>query len=197
MSRWITPFLDSLRQHSVVARACRDAGISSSTAYALRRSDADFAAAWDNAIEDATDALVDEARRRALYGVEEPVIHKGTLTPVWEYDADGQPVRHWVQVGVYPPGHAQAGEPAMELQHKQARNPDGSLRWLTVRKPSDPLLMFLLKGDRAKYGTDRTEVTGRDGAPLQVADATARAGRIAALLGLASGRKANNVDDLL
>lgn len=190
---WITPFLEALRATSNVAESARRAGVSSSTVYVLRRTDADFAAAWDNAIEDATDALEAEARYRAMYGVAEPVVHKGEFTPVWKRDEFGRAVEEPYDTGTV----GKDGKPVMAMRPVQEVDEHGRPVWLTVRKPSDALLMFLLKGNRAKYGTERTEITGRDGAPLQVADATARAGRIAALLGLAKGRKANDVGDLL
>lgn len=201
MAAWTNPFLNALREHGVVAQACRDAGVTSSVVYNRRREDADFAAAWDNALEDACDALELEARRRAVQGVEEPVVHQGQLTPVWERDENGEIVYDVAQVPVWVPG--KDGEPGEwvdmpERRMRQARNPDGSLKWLTVRKPSDSLLMFVLKGRRREvFGTERTELTGRDGAPLQVADATKRTARMAALLALATRRKDSNVDDLV
>ena len=38
-----------------------------------------FRKQWDDAIEDATDALELEARRRAFSGVEDPVYYKGQV----------------------------------------------------------------------------------------------------------------------
>jgi hypothetical protein len=57
MSAYTTAFLESLRATGVVARACRAAGVSSTEAYTRRKSDPDFANAWDNALEDSYDAL--------------------------------------------------------------------------------------------------------------------------------------------
>lgn len=48
-----------------------------STAYEARESDEAFAAAWDDAIEAATDALELEARRRAVEGTDRPVFYQG------------------------------------------------------------------------------------------------------------------------
>lgn len=191
MATWTNSFLEALRETGVVAEASRRSGVNSAVAYHHRRNDADFAAQWDNAMEDATDTMEIEARRRAVHGVDEPVVYKGELTPVWERDAAGQLVYETTYRQVVRDGELVE---VPEVSLRQARNEDGSLRWLTVRKPSDAMLMFLLKGNRAKYGTERTEITGANGAPLQVADATKRAGRIAALLDLARRRK---VDDLL
>lgn len=187
---WILPFLDALRTTGVVARACRAAGIASVTAYRLRDSDADFANDWDNALEDATDALEAEARRRALEGIEEPVIYQGQPTPIWERDEDGEIVMVEFDAGKDKDGNPITGRRPRQLVI------DGKPQFLTVNKRSDPLLMFLLKGLRKKYGTETTELTGKDGAPVQV-DASTRAVRVQALLELARQRKASSdVEDL-
>lgn len=59
----------------------------------------------------------------------------------------------------------------------------------TVRKYSDGLAQFLLKGYRRRKFGDRTELTGADGGPLATVDETAKAARIAALLALAKARQ--------
>lgn len=60
----------------------------------------------------------------------------------------------------------------------------------TVRKYSDSLAQFLLKGYRRRKFGDKQEITGADGGPLSTVDETAKAARIAALLALAKERKA-------
>ncbi len=70
-------FLDHLRRCANVSAAARTAGMSRSSAYALRRADKVFAARWDEALEEACDALEEELRRRAMEGVERPVFHGG------------------------------------------------------------------------------------------------------------------------
>ncbi|RMD89771.1 MAG: hypothetical protein D6807_03020 [Alphaproteobacteria bacterium] len=70
-------FLDALRASANVSAAARRAGMSRSAAYALRQSDASFRAQWDDALEEALDALEEELRRRALEGVEKPVFYGG------------------------------------------------------------------------------------------------------------------------
>lgn len=92
-------FLAALAQGDSVAGACRASGIARRTAYRWRVGDDDFLEAWEDAIDEGTDLLEDEARRRAVEGVEQPVMYQG----------------------------------------KQVA---------TVRKHSDPLLIFLLKGRR-------------------------------------------------
>lgn len=167
---WVAPFLDHLKTSCNVAASCRAVGISYSAAYALRDKDADFAAAWDDALEESYDHLEAEARRRAFDGVEEPVVYQGRLTPVWEVGPDGKPLEDdngkWVQ----------------------QRNADGSLRYLTVRKYSDGLAQFLLKGYRRRKFGEKLELTGKDGGPVAI-DETARAARVAQLMALAKQRK--------
>jgi len=166
--------------------AARAANISTSTAYNHRRDDADFAEAWRLALEDSADELERVARARATVGWEEPVVYQGTLTPVWEYGPDGQPVQEcYTERYVDKDGETQERD---AWRNVQARNPDGSLKWLTVTKHDNSLLQFLLKGRRKEvFGTDRTEITGRDGAPLQVDDVARRA-RIAAIVAAAQDR---------
>jgi len=74
-------FLDGLRQTGVVLYACRMAGIGHSMAYKWRAADAEFAKAWDGAVEEALDLLELEARRRA---------HDGLVKK--KFGKDGDPV---------------------------------------------------------------------------------------------------------
>lgn len=64
------------------------AGTSRTRVYELRKTDIAFAAAWDEAEEIATDRLEDEARRRAIEGVAEPLVSAGKLVR----GDDGQPI---------------------------------------------------------------------------------------------------------
>ena len=79
-SRRRRDFLTALSAKGNVSAAARTVGISRSTAYAARNSDGDFAAAWGEALEEAVDALVLEARRRAVEGVVIPQFYGGKLT---------------------------------------------------------------------------------------------------------------------
>lgn len=63
---WRTAFLSHLAAYGVVTHAAEAAGVDHSTVYAARLRDPKFAAAWDDALEQATDALEREARRRAF-----------------------------------------------------------------------------------------------------------------------------------
>lgn len=59
----------------------------------------------------------------------------------------------------------------------------------TVRKYSDGLAMFLMKGYRRRKFGDKQEITGANGGPLSTVDETKKAARLAALLSLAKQRK--------
>jgi hypothetical protein len=148
---WVQPFLEHLARTGNVAGSARHAGIASGIAYTLRKSDADFAAAWDLAIEDHTDQCEEELTRRA-FGYEEPVVYQGQLTPVWARDAGGRVVTEAYSV--------MGADGQEEIAHRpvQARYADGSLQWLTVTKFSDTLLLARVKAYRKRYSTDRTEV---------------------------------------
>jgi len=63
-----------------VVEAARTVGYQSSDYLRrLYRADPDFAKQWDSAIEAAADKLEDEAVRRAVEGVQEPVYYKGEV----------------------------------------------------------------------------------------------------------------------
>jgi hypothetical protein len=81
-------FLQALANPGSVTAAITVAGTSRSRVYALRRADLAFAAAWEEAEEIATDRLEEEARRRAVEGVAEPLVSAGKLVR----DDDGQPI---------------------------------------------------------------------------------------------------------
>lgn len=172
---WVTPFLEHLRTSCNVAESCRQVGVASGVAYALRKTDADFAASWEDALEDSYDYLEAEARRRAFEGVEEPVVYQGQLSPIFARNPDGTLETD------------DDGRPVLVI------NPDGSPKYLSVRKYSDSLAQFLLKGYRRKKFGEKIELTGKDGGPVAI-DETARAARVAQLMALAKNRK--DFDDL-
>lgn len=70
-------FLKALGQGLSVTRAAGAAAVGRATVYGWRKSDAAFSAAWDDALEASADLLEDEARRRAVEGVEESVYYGG------------------------------------------------------------------------------------------------------------------------
>jgi len=111
-------FIEHLSSTGNVTLAAQLAGIGRTVLYEIRNEDAEFAHAWEDALEQSTDRLIEEARRRAYEGVEEPQFYQGDVC-----------------------GY--------------------------VRKYSDSLLMFLIKGRRPQYATERRELSGRDGRAIQ------------------------------
>ncbi len=77
--RWVQPFLDALRDGGVVRYAAQEAHVNRATVYALVQADPEFAKAFDDAREEAIQAMEREARRRALEGIDEPVYQGGKL----------------------------------------------------------------------------------------------------------------------
>lgn len=84
-------FLIALAQRGNVSAAAIAGGMYRRWFYEERQRDAEFAAAWDEALETAIDAMELEARRRAVEGVEKPLIGRvgkdqdGIITYVTEY----------------------------------------------------------------------------------------------------------------
>jgi len=81
-------FLEALRKGNTVSAAAKAAGVSRATVYRWQGEDEPFATAWNDAYETGTDALEQEAIRRATQGVAKPLFYKGK--PI--VDADGNPV---------------------------------------------------------------------------------------------------------
>jgi len=70
-------FLEALSLWGSVRAACRAVPVAPQTVYRARRSDADFALAWDAAVLVARPHVEDVLSDRALNGVEEPVFYHG------------------------------------------------------------------------------------------------------------------------
>ena len=77
VSEWVPVFLDKLRETGNVMRSCEVAGVGRTTAYTHREKTETFSKLWDDALADAVDFMDEEARRRAMYGVDEPIYHLG------------------------------------------------------------------------------------------------------------------------
>jgi hypothetical protein len=81
-------FLEALSDTGSVTTAVAVAGTSRTRVYELRKADPAFATAWNESEEIAADRLEDEARRRAIEGVSEPLVSAGKLVR----GDDGQPI---------------------------------------------------------------------------------------------------------
>jgi hypothetical protein len=67
-------FLEVLAESGNVTVAAQAGGVSRSRMYERRQEDEAFAKAWEEAEQIAADRLEREARRRAVEGVEEPLV---------------------------------------------------------------------------------------------------------------------------
>lgn len=130
-------FIDELAKSGNVTMSCHTIDAARSMVYRWRDEDSAFRAAWDEALEEATDLLEAEAHRRAYAGYEEPVFYQG----------------------------AECG---------------------LVRKYSDTLLIFILKGLRPEKYRERSDarLSGADGGPIGIRDMSdiERANRLATIL---------------
>jgi len=72
-------FCETLADTAVVAEACDDAGMSPSGAYAARRRNPVFAAAWDAALTIARERLADTLLARSMEGNVEQIYKDGEL----------------------------------------------------------------------------------------------------------------------
>jgi hypothetical protein len=81
-------FLKALAETGIVSAAVEIAGTSRTRVYELRKRNPGFAAGWEEAEERAADALEAEAWRRAVDGVQEPLVSGGKVVR----DDDGRPI---------------------------------------------------------------------------------------------------------
>lgn len=69
-----------------VSAACRVIKMARSTAYDHKEKDKEFARKWQEAVDQGTDNLEQEARRRAFTGTKKPIFYKGQkIADVREY----------------------------------------------------------------------------------------------------------------
>lgn len=73
-------FLEVLADVCSVTTTCKLVGVGRATVYRWREADAEFRLAWDKSRALGVDALEDEAVRRAMEGVERPVLKNGVPT---------------------------------------------------------------------------------------------------------------------
>lgn len=72
-------FLGKLAAGYSVTAAAAETTFGREWFYGQRKGDEVFCAAWDDAIEAGSDLMEDEARRRAVEGVEEPIVAMGRI----------------------------------------------------------------------------------------------------------------------
>ena len=81
-------FFALLADGNTVKAAAAAVGVTRQAVYALRKSDPDFWLEWQDSEEEGTEALEQEAKRRAVDGTVKPVFHQGRLVT----DAAGNPM---------------------------------------------------------------------------------------------------------
>lgn len=72
-------FLEAYERLCHISQAAETAGIERKLHYYWLRTDADYKARFEESDRIAIKALEDEAHRRALHGVQEPVFHQGQI----------------------------------------------------------------------------------------------------------------------
>ena len=81
-------FIKALAETGSVTAAAQIAGSSRTRLYEARKADSAFCTAWEEVEDVATDRLEEEARKRALEGVPEPLVSGGRILR----DENGQPI---------------------------------------------------------------------------------------------------------
>ena len=133
---WRGVFLTALRETGNVSAAARRAGTSRSVCYGRRRRDSGFAAAWEDALEEAADRLEMEAFRRAVDGVGEDRFFGGyvvgrSVEKISPQIAAGSPHN-----GYGHNGHGQSGQAhkATPTQKPRPKQPSGPTTRVPARK---------------------------------------------------------------
>jgi hypothetical protein len=140
-------FLRAYKELGIIRAACHETSLDRSTIDWWRKHDARFEERFLAAREDSTDILRLEAYRRAVEGVEEPLVNgRGVVTRrVLAKDKDG--------MEIYGPD----GKPVyVEVP-------------MTVRRYSDGILLALLKARAEEFRepVHKHELTGRDGGAIE------------------------------
>jgi hypothetical protein len=141
----LTAFCAALAETGIVGKACAAIGMTRQQVYVWRRDMPDFADEWDAALKIGVTALEDEAHRRAFIGVDEPLVHKGQFTYLYE-EVKG------------PDGQALIDETTLTPVMRQRRDKDGNPMVATVSKASDLLTIFLLKAHCPEKYRDNSRV---------------------------------------
>lgn len=135
-----TRVIENFRKFGRVDLATKAAGVDRSRHYEWLKQHADYKAAFESAREEVVDMLEDEAFRRAYEGTIEPVFHAGKRALDFAVDEKGE-----MKLG-------KDGKPIAAPAF--------------IRRYSDSIITFLLKGRRREVYGDKQEITGKDGEPL-------------------------------
>jgi len=172
-------FLTLLREVPNVTRAARTLGLAPKTFRNYKKTNKEFSQAWDDALDESIERMEQEVHRRAIEGMDEPLVHQGSFTYLYELDERGRAVKD------------ENGIPKLKLDK------NGQPAIATVKKYSDQLAMFLLKAHRPEKYRERSEVNfnNPDGS-LAMTEAE-KAARISAILASAQVRRENDASDLV
>ena len=128
-------FLAAYRETGSITRAAAAAGVNRSLHYDRLKVDPTYKLAFEASKECAIASLEDEAIRRAREGVEEPVVWQGQIS--------------------YNPKLNAAGGMVLDEEGRPMRGDP-----ITIRKYSDSLLQFLLRGAKPATYRERHQITG-------------------------------------
>jgi len=82
-------FLRQLRWTCNVTKASQKINISRVTAYSAKKVNPEFAAAWENALQEGIDLLEEKARQRAFEGIERNIFYQGKVVGKQKEYSDG------------------------------------------------------------------------------------------------------------
>jgi hypothetical protein len=82
-------FLHELKRTCNVTKASQKINISRITAYSAKEANPEFAAAWENALQEGVDLLEEKARQRAFGGIERNVYYQGKVVGKQKEYSDG------------------------------------------------------------------------------------------------------------
>lgn len=104
-------FLGWLRKGYTPKRAAAECGIGRATVFAWRAEDDDFREAWAEAYDEGTDVFEDEAKRRAVDGVDRPIFQQGECVGFERVYSDSlmQMMLQGRRPGVYKKGNEDGG----------------------------------------------------------------------------------------
>lgn len=122
-------FLEMLRDQPNISRAARAVQMTRRGVYDWKEKHEDFAAEWDDAIQEGCDRLEEEAWRRAHDGVEEGIYYQGDKVDTVKRYSDHLLVRL-----------LEAHKPEKYVRRLEATGKDGApLSTVVILPPEDPI----------------------------------------------------------
>jgi hypothetical protein len=148
-------FIEAFEKTALIEHACRAARIPEATVRRWRKEDPDFAERYEDAIRYSLERIEAEALRRAVDGVDEPIVHRGQIAIETEYVIDSN-------------GELKLDDNGMPITKPVIEN--GRPKYATVKKYSDMLLAKALEAKVAAYQrAQKVELSGPDGGPMELA----------------------------